>query len=83
MPVCVFVFIQVQKCNRYNCFFNVVCSGGYSPQTAVIPEEDRLYFVHFFSKTVEVARLDGSERRVLIQSQATWLRGVAVDPVAR
>ena len=61
----------------------IVCLGGQSPQTAVIPEEDRLFFVYYHGHTVEVANLDGSERRVLIHTQATWLSGVAVDPVAR
>lgn len=55
-----------------------------SVHTAIIPEEDRLFFLHFYDKTVEVVNLDGTGRRVLIQHQkATQLRGIAVDPVAR
>ena len=54
------------------------------PQTAVIPEEDRLFYVNFVGSTVEVANLDGANGRVLITYQGwPFLRGVAVDPVAR
>ena len=55
-----------------------------SPQTAVIPEEDRLFFVNFNGSTVEVAKLDGADRRALIvYPQVAMLRGLAVDSIAR
>ena len=51
-------------------------------QTAFIPEEDQLFLVH--DNKVEIARLDGTERRVLIEHTETRdLNGIAVDPVAR
>ena len=55
-----------------------------SGQTAVIPEEDSLFFLILKQKSVGVARLDGTQWKILIvHTTATWLRGIAVDPVAR
>ena len=51
-------------------------------QTAVIPEVDGLFIVHH--NKVEIAKLDGSERRVLIEHPKSWdLNCIVVDPVAR
>ena len=66
-------------------FIHPLSSGlSFAPETAVIPEEDRLYFVHYLEKKVEVANLDGTVRRVLIEHQTgCCLRDIVVDPVAR
>ena len=55
-----------------------------SPQTAVIPDEDSLFFLEHQEKSVGVARLDGTQRkRLIVHNSANRLRGIAVDPVAR
>ena len=54
-----------------------------SAQTAVIPEEDCLYFLDLSAKAVGVARLDGTERKRLIVYDDMALSGIAVDPIAR
>jgi len=54
------------------------------PQTAVIPDEDSLFFLEHNYKSVGVARLDGTQRkRQIVHAVANRLRGIAVDPVAR
>ena len=61
-----------------------LCSEICSPQTAVIPEEGRLFFLNHCGTTVEVANLDGTGRTVLIvYPEGALLRGLAVDPVAK
>ena len=76
--------IKKVNAERKQCLCNVVCSEVLSPQTAVIPEEDRLFFLKHISAAVEVAKLDGTGRRVLIEyPKLALLRGLAVDPVAR
>ena len=50
--------------------------------TAFIPEEDRLFLAD--QNKIVIARLDGTERKVLIEHQNTKdLNGIVVDPVAR
>ena len=55
-----------------------------SMQSTVIPEEDRLYTVHYGRQgTVAVSKLDGTQRKTLIGGNGDGLRGIAVDPIAR
>ena len=64
--------------------WNLLCSEICSPQTAVIPEEDRLFFLNFCGTTIEVANLNGTGRNILFAyPPGALLRGLAVDPVAK
>ena len=64
--------------------FSTLSSGVIlSTQTALIPEEDCLYFLDVSRKAVGVAKLDGTQRKRLIVHDDVSLRGIAVDPVAR
>ena len=55
-----------------------------SGQTAVIPDEDSLFFIEQAEKSVGIARLDGTQRkRLIVHAVANVMRGIAVDPVAR
>ena len=58
--------------------------SGMISHTAVIPEEDSLFFLEHLHKSVGVAKLDGTQRkRLIVHGTTNRLRGIAVDPVAR
>lgn len=58
----------------------IIVPNVYSRALVVDSYAGNIFFTDMVKKTVEVAKLDGSFRSVLIHSQTDELVGLAIDP---